>query len=370
MAIIHKIYGGFWIGLLVLLGACSEQDKFSITGDIAHPGELKKVLLYEGEQVIDSAFLDKDNQFVFNGTAVEARFYTLGVGNEYYYVIAQNGDKIHFVVDLDGNPREYTVKGSELSEKLKTFAGIQDAYMEDAIAISQQFDTEVAERPDQEDQIRAELLGKYEAIIAKGSERVLDFAKENQDNLAGFFAMISLDPSAYEQEMIVYADYIRDKFPSNNAVQAFVNHMAELKPLSVGAKAPDFEANDVDGKAVKLSDFQGKYTLLDFWASWCGPCRQENPNIVKQYNTYKDKGFTVLGVSLDNSREDWLQGIADDGLTWTHVSDLQRWNSQAAQLYKVSAIPASFLIDPDGVIVAKNLRGPALGAFLKEHLGE
>lgn len=365
----HKIYGFLLVGL-ILLSACSQQDKFDISGKIAHPGEIKRVLLYEGEQIIDSAFLKGDGEFAFTRSTVETQFYTLSIGNEFYFLAAQNGDHIDFKVDMQGDPQDYSIAGSPLSEKLKTFSRIQQVYLKDAAAISHEFEEQVAANPGQEDEIRDTLLARYEKVIAEGSEKVLSFAKENQENLAGFFAMLSLDPGAYEQEMIAYADYIRDKFPHNSSVQAFVNHMAELKPLSVGAKAPDFEASDVDGKTVRLSDFRGKYTLLDFWASWCGPCRQENPNIVQQYKTYKDKGFTVLGVSLDNSREDWLRGIKEDGLTWTHVSDLQRWNSEPAQLYKVTAIPASFLIGPEGDIVAKNLRGAALEAFLKEHLGE
>jgi peroxiredoxin len=139
------------------------------------------------------------------------------------------------------------------------------------------------------------------------------------------------------------------------------------KRLAIGATAPEFSQSDTQGKLVKLSDFRGKYVLLDFWASWCGPCRQENPNVVKVYNEFKDRNFTVLGVSLDRqeAKSAWLKAISDDNLMWTHVSDLNFWKNEAAVLYKVTSIPQNFLLDPQGKIIAKNLRGEDLKSALQ-----
>lgn len=144
------------------------------------------------------------------------------------------------------------------------------------------------------------------------------------------------------------------------------------KKTGIGQMALDFTQQDVNDKPVKLSDFRGKYVLLDFWASWCVPCRKENPNIVREYETYKDKNFTVLGVSLDDleGKQAWLDAIAKDGLNWTQLSDLQGFKNAVAQMYNVTSVPSNWLIDPTGKIIARNLRGKALGEKLAEVLGD
>jgi peroxiredoxin len=150
------------------------------------------------------------------------------------------------------------------------------------------------------------------------------------------------------------------------AAKAIIGYINSEKKTSVGAYAPEFSMTDTAGKAIPLSSLKGKYVLLDFWAAWCKPCRDENPNVVKSYNTFKNKGFTVLGVSLDKERRDWLKAIKTDNLTWQHVSDLKFWQNEAAIIYGVTGIPRNFLLDPKGKIIGRDLRGPDLTDKLNE----
>jgi peroxiredoxin len=144
----------------------------------------------------------------------------------------------------------------------------------------------------------------------------------------------------------------------------------EGKRNPMGKTLADFQQEDPDGKMVSLSSFRGKYVLVDFWASWCGPCRQENPNVVNAFNKYKNKNFTVLGISLDKTKQPWLDAIAKDGLNWTQLSDLKGWSNSVAQQFQIQSIPQNFLIDPNGVVIGKNLRGEALESKLESLLNK
>lgn len=152
--------------------------------------------------------------------------------------------------------------------------------------------------------------------------------------------------------------------PSSSAV--LHQRVNAATQFSIGGYPPDFMQEDPNGQPLRLSDFKGRYLLLDFWASWCGPCRRENPNVVKLYNKHKDKGFEILGISLDNNKQRWLNAIEKDQLTWPQISDLKGWSNVVAQQYQVTSIPKTFLLDPEGKIIGVNLRGPSLEAKLEE----
>ncbi len=197
-----------------------------------------------------------------------------------------------------------------------------------------------------------------------------DFIKNNP---ASYISPYFLSRIQYEKEVEQLDSLLNILDPKMDVVPSVVDlkeRVELLKKLAVGKTAPDFVMNDPDGNPVRFSDIysENEVTLLDFWAAWCGPCRAENPNVVAVFNEYKDKGFTVFGVSLDRTKEDWLKAISDDGLTWTHVSDLAYWNNAAAQMYAVNSIPSSLLVDKTGTIIAKNKRGDELRAAVAEKL--
>ncbi len=214
---------------------------------------------------------------------------------------------------------------------------------------------------------------KSDSLEKEQKEIYLTFIKANPNSLISLFALKSCAGSVPDvNEVEPVFNSLSESIRSTKMGIDYATAIAKMKKTAVGAVAPDFTQADTSGKEISLHDFKGKYVLVDFWASWCGPCRAENPNVVKAFNQYKDKGFTVLGVSLDRpgAKEKWLKAIHDDHLTWTQVSDFSFWKNAVAQLYAVQAIPQNFLIGPDGKIVAKNLRGVDLDNKLTELFGK
>lgn len=212
-------------------------------------------------------------------------------------------------------------------------------------------------------QIEQEFMG----IQQQAEKFAISFSKKHNNSvIAPYLGMMYLAEEGKQGQLKNLYDTLTAAVKASFFGKKIGDVVRASEGSSVGAKAVDFTLPDVNGKPVSLSSYKGKYVLIDFWASWCGPCRQENPNVVKAYNSFKSKGFDVLGVSLDRDKEDWTKAIAKDNLTWTHVSDLKYWDNEVAKLYGVQAIPANFLLDKEGNIIGKNLRGEALEAKLKE----
>ncbi len=211
----------------------------------------------------------------------------------------------------------------------------------------------------------------YEKYKAAGRDFKIDaFIRENPNSIVSTYLLYRnfayrLEPEQIREYLALLNPSLQESVYGKN----LQGYLVTLEKVKIGEKAPDFTLADTEDKPVKLSDHFGKYILLDFWAAWCGPCRKENPNVVDAYQKYKDKGFDVFGVSLDRTKDAWLKAIEKDNLTWTHVSDLIYWKSAPAALYGVRAIPANFLINPEGIIIAKNLRGEDLQNKLAEIFG-
>lgn len=214
-----------------------------------------------------------------------------------------------------------------------------------------------------------EIQGKFEKEERKLLGEVRKMLPEMGTSFIAVFAANNFFSSEADLPLLEdLAERLEKENPSPKYAQAFISGIRRIKGISVGDIAPDFTLDAPDGTPVSLSSLRGKYVLLDFWASWCGPCRRENPNVVRLYNQYKDKNFEIYGVSLDRDRDAWIKAIQDDGLTWVHGSDLKYWNSDVAVKYGVNGIPATYLLDTEGRVIAKNLRGQALERKLQEIL--
>ncbi len=357
------------LGCLTIF-SCTDKNAFTISGAVTNPGSLKKIYLIEADSaainIVDSTQLSEDGKFQFKHSAPYENLYKIRIGGSVFDIIAQNGDAITFSTNISDSTRAYNVTGSEESEKIKDFNKLTNVYADKVTVLTNQYYAEIKRTGRETDSLISVFRPKFQTIMDAQSDAVIKYVNDNKNSLAAFYAATSLDPDRYEQQLIAYADAIKDNFKGNAGVQQFERQMAAAKPVSIGQHAPDFTIVGIDDKPIKLSDYKGRYVMLDFWASWCMPCRQENPNVVKQYGAFHSKGFNILGISLDEDKAKWQQAIAADNLSWTHASDLKNFNGATELLYHIQAIPSNFIIDPNGVIIAKNIRGAELESFLNK----
>jgi len=361
---------GILVSASLALFSCGETDsaagKVVITGNLQNAPEGVVVLSQYTDsrpKVLDTLEIKSNGDFIFEFDSIGTpTFYELNLYGQRIVKLALYKENVDVKFNFS-DPNSLQIEGSQDSKEMLKLEKLMDAYQGQVNQLNEKY-YEAMSKNDAEviRQIQLDAMNLEAQQVVKVKEMIESMG----NSFASLAAVGLLNPQNDFPFLDALVTKLNENYPETIAILQLKQQLDEMRALAVGQLAPDIVLPDPSGKTTKLSDLRGKYVLIDFWAAWCKPCRQENPNVVRLFNQYNSKGFEVFGVSLDRSREDWVKAIADDQLNWTQVSDLQYFNSAAAVLYQIQAIPATYLVDPDGKIIAKDLRGPSLEAKLAE----
>jgi len=350
------------------------QINVKVSGNIFNPPTDKIFIShYVGQNLVDdlTATLKKDGNFEITGKVAAPDYYVLRVGSTNINLVLRDNSDIKVYGDGKNLNNFVNIVNSDESSNMYKFLKI----VEDWKQLTDSANMVIKSNPAKQPEIANLMQGEQQAFLTK--QRTFVGGNQNSPALIAALNTIDIQNDFAGFESIV--TQLTSSFGESPTIQLLQQNYEAMKQqrmandkMAPGNMAPDFEELMVDGKTMmKLSDLRGKVVLLDFWASWCGPCRRDNPHVVSLYEKYKDRGFTVMSVSLDKSKENWIAAIEKDNLSWpNHVSDLQQWASRVGRIYGVSSIPFTVLIDQEGKIVQTKLRGEALTAELERLLGK
>lgn len=346
-----------------------EHGAFTVSGNIAN-ATTDKVYLEEipfaGQQpvVIDSATL-KNGKFELRGMAKDEGLYALSLHQGPQILLVNDAKSIRVKMDVN-NYKAYETEGSKASTSLHELFGSYENQFEKVKQAFTQLDSLQAQKANDSIMTFHKLQRKNE--MSKLNGLLTSFIAKTESPAACLHALGMATRSMELDDLRTLVTNAAAKFKEYEGMQKFKKMLAGQQYPLLDKQAPEIALPTPNKDTVKLSSFRGKYVLVDFWASWCKPCRAENPNVVAAYNKYKDKNFTILGVSLDSDKKDWTDAIAADNLTWPHISDLKQWQSPLVGLYMFDGIPFNVLVDPSGKIIASSLREDALDKKLSEVL--
>lgn len=362
-----------FVGSVLFFTACSEKPGYEISGTVTNSAlNGQYVYLYPLEKdaaALDSALVN-NGAFVLKGTQETPVLRTLRFSRElvkptrvpsgqnapFSAVFALENAKLNVVLDSVS-----TVNGTPENDAFT-------AFQSEVLLVNQELQKLSADFRSEDTAVVAAAEAKYTDLSAKVVDKAKQYITANLGKLTAGKTLYDFRYDLSEDEQNTILEQADSLFKTAPGVDYLIDHLAVLKKVAIGQTFTDFEMTDVKGEVKKLSDYvgQGKYTLIDFWASWCPPCRKEMPNLVALYKQYKNKGFEIVGVSLDSEKDKWEKGIKDLNITWPQLSDLKGWQNEGAAMYGVNSIPHLVLVDKDGTIIAKNLHGEALNDKLKE----